>query len=196
MPRRVHRDDAGDGSEQRRRLTPTTSAPVASARDKARFGPSKHATRTAAVVAAGGFLGLALFQMVLAAGAEWGHAAWGGANAELSSAQRIGSAVAALIWTAAALVVLGRAGLVRSGRRLARVYLWGTWVAAAGTALGSLANFASQSRYENVILGPLALTLAILCFIVARCRSDDPEQASARAVEPADPKSHGAPAAR
>jgi hypothetical protein len=77
----------------------TTHAPIASAGHKvARFRPSEHAARTAAVLAAVGFLALALFQAALAAGADWGHAAWGGANAELSSAQRIGSAVAVLIW--------------------------------------------------------------------------------------------------
>ena len=148
----------------------TTHAPSANAGHKvARFRPSEHAARTAGVLAAVGFLGLALFQVALAAGADWGHAAWGGANAELPSAQRIGSAVAVLIWTAAALVVLGRAGLLGSGRGL---YRWGTWVVAAGSALGSLANFASQSRYESFILGPLALALAILCVVVARSRSE------------------------
>ena len=150
----------------------TTRAPIANAGHKAaRFRPSEHAGRTAAVLAAVGFLGLALFQVALAAGADWGHAAWGGANAELSSAQRIGSAVAVLIWTAAALVVLGRAGLFWSDRGLARFYRWGTWVAAAGSALGSLANLASQSRYGNLILGPMALALALLCVVVARSRS-------------------------
>jgi hypothetical protein len=78
------------------------------------------------------------------------------------------SAVAVLIWTTAALVVLGRAGFLWSGRGVARFYRRGTWVVAAGSALGSLANFASQSRYENFILGPLALALAILCVVVAR----------------------------
>jgi hypothetical protein len=147
----------------------TTDAPAPRSRHTgARFRPSERATRTAAVLAAVGFLGLALFQLALAAGAEWGHAAWGGASAELSSGQRIGSAVAVLVWTAAALVVLARAGLIWSGRGFAGLYRWGTWVVAAGSALGSLANFASQSRYENVILGPLALALAILCVVVAR----------------------------
>jgi len=138
----------------------------------ARFRPSEQTARMAAVLAAVGFLGLALFQVALAAGADWGHAAWGGANAELSTAQRIGSAVAVLTWTAAALVVLGRAGLLRSRRPLARFYRWGTWVVATGSAVGSLANFASQSRYENLILGPLALTLSILCFVVARSQPE------------------------
>ncbi|HXV33881.1 MAG TPA: hypothetical protein VD769_07710 [Gaiellaceae bacterium] len=151
----------------------TTHAPSANAEHKvARFRSSEHAARTAAVLAAAGFLGLALFQVALTAGADWGHAAWGGANAELSGAQRIGSGVAVLVWTAAALAVLGRAGLVRSGRGPARLHRWGTWVVAAGSALGALANFASESRYENLILGPLALALALLCVVVARSQPE------------------------
>jgi hypothetical protein len=139
--------------------------------DGARFRPSARAARRAAVAAAVGFLGLALFQGALAVGVEWGHAAWGGANAELSSTQRLGSAVAVLVWTAAALVVLGRAGLLRSSGLLARIHRWGTWVAAVACTLGTLPNLASQSRYENLILGPLGVVLAILCFVVARSRS-------------------------
>ena len=84
---------------------------------------SERARRVAAVLAAAGFVGIALFQLALAAGADWGHAAWGGADAQLSGAQRIGSALAVLIWPAAALLVLGRAGFwdsVRSRTRLFR----------------------------------------------------------------------------
>jgi hypothetical protein len=150
-----------------------TDAGVASAgQGVGRFNRSRPAECAAAVLAAGGFLALGLFQLALAAGVAWGHAAWGGASAELSGGQRLGSALAVLAWTAAALVVLGRAGVLRVRRRGARIYRWGPWVLAAGCAAGSLANFASQSRYENVILGPLSLTLAILCFVVARAQSE------------------------
>jgi len=120
-------------------------------------------------LAALGFVGIAAFQVALVAGVSWGHAAWGGAHAELSTAQRIGSGVAAVVWTAAALIVLGRAGLwgtVR--RRLGTLFRWGTWFLAAVSVLGALLNFASESRWENVIFGPLALLLAILCTVVAR----------------------------
>ena len=106
--------------------------------------PSEQAGRTAAVLAALGFLGIALFQVALAAGADWGHAAWGGADAELSSAQRIGSAAAALIWAAAAVLVLGRAGFLGSDRSRTGSSRWGTWAAAALSGMGALANFASE----------------------------------------------------
>jgi len=64
----------------------------------------------AAVAAAVGLVGVSLFQLVLASGASAGRAAWGGSRASLSPALRIGSAIAAALLVAAALIVLGRAG--------------------------------------------------------------------------------------
>jgi hypothetical protein len=133
------------------------------------FGaPSDRAARLAAALAAIGFVSLAVFQAALAAGAPWGHAAWGGESADLSAAQQGASAVAAVIYVAAALIVLCRAGLVWPGRGDAALVRWGTWFFAAAMLVGDLPNFASQSRWEIVVLGPLALVLAALCFVVAR----------------------------
>jgi hypothetical protein len=124
--------------------------------------------RLAAVLAATGFAGLAVFQAALAAGAPWGHAAWGGERADLSAAQQGASAVAAVFYVAAALIVLCRAGVIWPARSGAAIFRWGTWFFAAALALGALPNFASQSRWENFILGPLALVLAVLCIVVGR----------------------------
>ena len=63
--------------------------------------------------------------------------------------------------------MLGRAG-VRRARGNAALFRWGIWFLAVAMAIGALPNFASQSRWENLIFGPLALVLAILCVIVAR----------------------------
>jgi hypothetical protein len=46
-----------------------------------RFLVGDRVAREAAVLASIGFAGIAIFQLRLAAGAPWGHAAWGGANA-------------------------------------------------------------------------------------------------------------------
>jgi hypothetical protein len=129
---------------------------------------SDRVARLAAMLAALGFASLAAFQAALAAGAPWGHAAWGGENAHLSSTQQRASAVAAGIYFAAAVIVLCRAGVIRPGRSDAAIFRWGTWFFAAAMAVGALPNFASQSRWENFILGPLALILAALCVMVAR----------------------------
>jgi hypothetical protein len=127
---------------------------------------------SAAVAAAISFAAIAAFQLALAAGAPWGHAAWGGAHAHLSPAQRGGSAAAVVIWTAAALIVLGHAGSRGTGK-LTTLFRRGTWFLAAVSVLAAVMNFASQSRWENLIFGPLALLLAVLCTVVARRGSGD-----------------------
>jgi hypothetical protein len=132
-----------------------------------RFLAGDHVARVAAVVTAIGFAGIAIFQLALAVGAPWGHAAWGGSNARLSTAQRSASAAAVVFYAAAALIVLGRAGILRARGNTA-LFRWGTWFLAVAMAIGALPNLASQSRWENFIFGPLALVLAILCVVVAR----------------------------
>jgi len=134
------------------------------------LAPRNRAARMAATLAAIGFASLAVFQLAIAAGAPWGHAAWGGENAHLSAAQQGASAVAAVIYVAAALCVLCRAGVVSRARSDAAIFRWGTWFFVAAMAIGALPNLASQSRWENFIFGPLALVLSALCFVVARRR--------------------------
>jgi len=117
-------------------------------------------------VATAGFAGLAAFQFVLAAGAPLGDAAWGGENAHLTGAQRVGSAVAIVFYMAGILIVRGR-----SRGRTERRYRWGTWALTTVLAVSSVANVASGSPWENFVLAPLALVLACLCFVIARTPS-------------------------
>ncbi len=140
--------------------------------------PTVRTGRTAAVAAAIGFAGIAIFEIALAAGALWGHAAWGGAHVHLSTAQRIGSTVAVVVWAAAALIVLGRAGLWSAGRRT-RLFRWGTWFLASVSGIAALMNFASHSRWENLIFGPAALVLTALCILVARSSTSGDRQPGA-----------------
>ena len=123
--------------------------------------------RQAAVAASVGFLVLALFQLTLALGAPLGRAAWGGNYERLPTPFRIGSAISVGVWILAAMIVLRRAGfpilLLRPG--FAR---WGTWILVGLLALGAVMNFASRSNWERFIWGPVALTLAVLCLMIAR----------------------------
>jgi hypothetical protein len=139
--------------------------------------------RWAGTLAAIGFASLAVFQAALAAGARWGHAAWGGASADLSAAQQGASAVAAVVYAAAALIVLCRAGVIWRAHGDAAAPRWGTWFFAAAMAGGVFPNFASQSPWENVVFGPLALALAALSIVVAR-RGASPSTAGARTAAP------------
>jgi hypothetical protein len=145
------------------------------------------AARPAAVAAAVGFVAYAGFEVALALGAHWGHAAWGGTHAALPPGLRIASGGAAVFWLLAALVVLGGAGY-RASPVPYRVARAGAWVLAGLLALGTLTNAASASAWERVLQAPIACLLALLCLVVARGGAESPvatPEESARAPRPA-----------
>ncbi|HEX6530910.1 MAG TPA: hypothetical protein VF004_13920 [Burkholderiales bacterium] len=118
--------------------------------------------RRAAQAATAGFGALMVYQAVLAAGAPLGEAAWGGSSSELTTGQRIGSAMS-VIFFALAIGVVRRRAAGKTSRR----YRWGTWALVAAMALAALMNAASGSAWENYLLAPVALALAALCAVVA-----------------------------
>ncbi len=128
---------------------------------------NRNLVRSAASVVAVGFVGLAVFDIALAMGAPFGRAAWGGTQTELPTGLRLASAFAAVFYLVATLIVLRCAGhAIRwISPRLART---GTWSLAVLLPLSAVGNFASQSPWERYVMGPLALVLGGLCFIVAR----------------------------
>ena len=96
--------------------------------------------RAAAIAATVGFAGLAVFQVLLAAGAPLGEAAWGGTTeGQLSTGLRVGSALSIVVYVVAAALILRRSGLpVRwVSQRVARL---GSWALVVLLALGALAN--------------------------------------------------------
>lgn len=126
------------------------------------------AQTAAGVMAAVGFVGVALFQVTLAAGAPFGRAAWGGTHpGRLPSGLRVGSAVAVGVWLLAAAIVAGRAGIFATPFSPAFLQR-GTWVLVALTLIGVVMNVASSSPWERFMWAPITLALAGLCFVVAR----------------------------
>ena len=122
----------------------------------------------AATAAAVGLLGIALFQLALAAGAPLGRAAWGGTHGgRLPTALRIASGAAVIVWALAALMVLSRSGIGPLAMPDAATR-WGTWALFGLLLLGALMNAASPSTWERYFWAPYALILAGLCFLVAR----------------------------
>jgi hypothetical protein len=126
---------------------------------------SSHSTRIAALAAATGLVGTAAFHLLLAVGVPWGRAAWGGGYDQLPTGLRMSSALSAGVLLFAAIAVLGRAEYWRGPPALLR---WTSWALVGLLALSALGNFGSRSRWENLFLGPIALTLSLLCLIVAR----------------------------
>ena len=124
------------------------------------------AARSAGAVAAGGFVLVAAFQVLLALGAPLGYAAWGGTVEVLPPGLRIASAASAVVLVVAALIVLGRAGYWMATIPFG-IFRRGTWVLVGTMALSGLANLASSNGWERLLMGPVALLLAILCLVVA-----------------------------
>ena len=123
--------------------------------------------RGAAVAATVGFLVIAIFQAALAFGAPLGRAAWGGTRTHLPTSLRIASAAAVAFWVLGALIVLERAEFQVSPIP-DTVSRWGTWILVGVLLVGALMNFASSSPWERFLWGPLALVLAVVCFVIAR----------------------------
>ena len=124
--------------------------------------------RPAAVLATVGFVVIAAFQLMLALGAPFGEAAWGGRRpGRLPAGLRVASGIATVFWLLAAMVVLARGGfdVAPIPSVVAR---YGIWALVGLLPLGALMNFISSSRWERFVWGPLALVLAILSLVVAQ----------------------------
>jgi hypothetical protein len=108
---------------------------------------------------------LAVFQLVLIAGAPLGRFAWGGQHVVLPARLRVGSAVSIVVYGVVALFLL-QAGGAHSvlPRGLVEV---GMWVLTGYFALGVALNAASRSRPERLVMTPVALALAVVCLVLA-----------------------------
>jgi hypothetical protein len=122
---------------------------------------------TLAVIAASGFVAIAVFQAALALGAPLGRAAWGGTRTHLPQGLRVASGVAVIFWSLAAVVVLARSDVDATSVPDV-VARWGTWILVVVLLVGAVMNAASSSPWERFLWAPLALVLAVLCFFVAR----------------------------
>lgn len=114
-----------------------------------------------AAVAAVAFAVVALFQVALAAGVPWGHAAYGGARKHLPPSYRVVSAVAVVFWLLVALIVLRRAAVdvwspLPDGWLAAAV-----WVVVGLLAVSVVLNGISRSKVERALWTPVcAVALA------------------------------------
>ncbi len=124
-----------------------------------------------ALIAAALLLGVAGFQVGLAAGAPWGDASYGGRAAtedgRLPVPMRVMSAVAVVILVLAAWTVLAQGGVLSSGPVSDGALQNVTWGIAAYLALNTLGNLTSKSRTERVVMGSVSLILVVLTALVA-----------------------------
>lgn len=141
-------------------------------------GQRYRAARVAAIAAAGLFVGLAGFQAALAAGAPWGKAAWGGGQADLGGGLRVASGVVAVLAGGSALVILRRGGHQVWAPLPQRWLPGAAWTLATYMAVGTLLNAISRSPIERAIWTPIALSLAVLCGLVAAWSPETPARPS------------------
>jgi len=87
--------------------------------------------------------------------------------------------VGVIVWLTAAVVVLGRSGFL-AVHRPAELFRRATWVLVAVSAVAALPNLVSQSPWEQLVFGPAALVLAVLCLVVARSSAGPPSAVLAR----------------
>ena len=109
--------------------------------------------------------GLAVLQVLVAAGRPLGRFVWGGRHEVLPTRFRIGSLVSVLVYAAIAVLVLDRAGMLDVLPDTVAVV--GTWVVTAYFALGILANAASRSPSERAVMTPVSVVLAACSLVVA-----------------------------
>ena len=132
----------------------------------------------AALAAAVGLAGFAVFQLLLAAGAPLGSAAWGGTHdGQLPTGLRVGSVFSVLVYVVAIAVIVRRVGLPPRWvpGSVARI---GAWVVTVLLALGALENFLSRSPWERFLMAPGSLVLAGLCLVVVVRSPQEPAAAS------------------
>ncbi len=120
---------------------------------RSKRGPSTELVRRVAVVL---LLLVTAFQSALAAGAPWGEAAWGGANAgTLPTGFRVASVASAAINGGLAALVGGYLGAGRWVHRSIRGM-------SVFFGLGVVMNAASPSVIEKLIWTPVTLALVVL----------------------------------
>jgi hypothetical protein len=106
------------------------------------------------------------FQLLLVAGAPFGHAAWGGRHRVLPTKLRAASAAAAVIIAVMAWVVLARAGMVVPGAGSAAIRV-AAWVLVVFFALNTVANGVSKSAVERFVMTPATLFMVACLVVVA-----------------------------
>jgi len=129
---------------------------------------NRNIIKSAAIISTAIFVGLIVFQLLLALGFPMGRAAWGGEYEILPTSLRIGSLISAFILFFASYLVLSRAEIINDFG-LPRLSKYGVLVLAGFFSINTLANLISQSNLERMIMAPIALTLNICCFILFFC---------------------------
>jgi hypothetical protein len=133
---------------------------------------SPSVARIAGTIGTAAFLVAIGLQLLLALGVVPVTLAWGGTQSVLTPPLRLASVAAAVILGLAAMVIRRRAGLSAGARPSRRIRIL-AWIVTIFLALNTLGNFASSSRGEIILFGPLSLVLALACVLVAGSKLEE-----------------------
>lgn len=123
--------------------------------------------RASGMLVAALMAGLVAFQLALAIGLPWGRAAYGGQYELLPDGLRVASGVAALVWSAVALIVLRRAGVVSFSLLPQNWLPAAVWVVVAILVLAVVMNAITTSAIERAIWLPVSALMLIGTLVVA-----------------------------
>jgi hypothetical protein len=123
--------------------------------------------RVSALLVAALLAGLVGFQLALAAGLPWGRAAYGGQYELLPDELRVASGVAAIIWSAVALIILRRAGVISFSLLPQSWLAAAVWVVVGILVLAVVMNAITTSAIERAIWLPVSALMLIGTFVVA-----------------------------
>lgn len=123
-------------------------------------------TQILAIIATTGFVGMTVFQILLALGFPLGKLSWGGKYTILPFKFRIASFVSAGIFIFAAFIVLEKTEFILffNNKNLVNYSLWGLTII---FGLSTIGNLTSKSNIEKQIMTPVALTLFLSCLLIA-----------------------------
>lgn len=107
---------------------------------------------------------LAVFQFALIVGAPLGKYTQGGSHVVLPPVQRIICVISIVLYTAFALIILSKAGVIDTLENISHI---GMWILAAFFFVGVFMNGISRSKPEQIIMTPVALILMLLCASLA-----------------------------
>lgn len=133
--------------------------------------------RRAAIGAAVLYFLLVAFQLAIALGAPFGRAAFGGYVEQPGPELRVASAIAVVVWSMAALIILKRVGYRVWAPLPTRALPAAVWVLVGLAVFAILPNAITESPLERAIWLPYCLVQAALVITVA--------VASRRAAKPA-----------
>lgn len=127
--------------------------------------------RKAANLATVLFVLMVILQLMLAAGILPVTMAWGGREPVLTNSLRVASIISAAVMVFFAYVIRRRAGLVGDAP-ITKSFKVLSWILTVFLTLNTLAILAGTSTGEKILFGPIALFLAVSCFIVSKSKSE------------------------